>query len=100
MLILLTGDCLVVKQAQADAQAMPRVLATITAGETVGEMAFFTGARRSADVLAGDHGASGLWFSQESFDHLFSHSSQFSRELLRELALRLQAANRMVQTVG
>ena len=100
VLILLTGDCLVVKQAQADAPAMPRVLATITAGETVGEMAFFTGARRSADVLAGDHGASGLWFSQESFDHLFSHSSQFSRELLRELALRLQAANQIVQTVG
>ena len=100
VLILLAGECLVVSHANSEGQAIPKVLAKIPAGETVGEMAFFTGARRSADVVAGAEGASGLWFSQESFDHLFSHSSQFSRELMRELALRLQAANQIARNSG
>ena len=97
VLILLTGESKVVSQANSDTPNIPSVLATISAGKTVGEMAFFTGANRSADVVAGANGASGLWFSQENFEHLFSHSSQFTRELLRDLAMRLEDANCMIQ---
>ena len=56
--------------------------------------------QEKAPTSAGVNGASGLWFSQESFEHLFIHSSQFSRGLLRQLALRLEKAARMLETSG
>jgi len=61
-------------------------------GETIGEMGVITGNRRSRTVLAGNEGLRSFDLPQSAFEELLRRSREFSRGLLRLMALRLSAS--------
>lgn len=66
------------------------LVAEIGAGEPVGEIAFFGGLSRTADVVA-SRDSEVLELSRESFDHLAAAQPDFTQSLLRVLGRRLAA---------
>ncbi|HET6452237.1 MAG TPA: cyclic nucleotide-binding domain-containing protein [Spirochaetia bacterium] len=66
-----------------------KVLATLGAGELIGEMSFFDKSVRSATVIAkGDVHA--LVFTAENFADIYTASPQWTRRLLVSLARRIR----------
>jgi len=65
-----------------------RVLATLHAGEIIGEMSFFDRSVRSATVISKGP-VTALVFSAESFRDLFAASPQWSSRLLLSLSDRI-----------
>lgn len=76
-------------------------LATITAGQVVGEMALLDNKPRSADLRAGPLGACVLVLTRQRFDALCEDDPQLGQHVLRNiaraLALRLRLQNWNVQ---
>jgi len=67
-----------------------RVMATLGAGELIGEMSFFDKSVRSATVIAkGD--VETLEFSKENFADIYTASPQWSRRLMVSLARRIRS---------
>jgi len=73
-----------------------KVLATLGAGELIGEMSFFDKSVRSATVIAkGDVHA--LEFTRENFADIYAASPMWTRRLLVSLARRIRG---MVERLG
>ena len=83
----------VVLSGSVDVYAGPRRVATLHAGEVLGEMAYLLGGMRNANVHAGADGASILAFQEpvlrRSFEAEPALSARFHANLARILALRL-----------
>jgi pimeloyl-ACP methyl ester carboxylesterase/CRP-like cAMP-binding protein len=66
-----------------------RKLATISAGQVVGEMALLDNQPRSADLRAGPQGATMLVLKRQRFDGLCEEDPQLGQQVLRNLARAL-----------
>src|SRR5262249_14337828 len=66
-----------------------RRIATITAGQVVGEMALLDNRPRSADLCAGPEGAVLLSLSRQRFDALCDDDPQLGQHVLRNMARSL-----------
>ena len=66
-----------------------RVMATLGAGELIGEMSFFDKSVRSATVIAKGE-VETLEFSKENFADIYAASPQWSRRLMVSLARRIR----------
>ena len=86
--ILLEGQCLVLRGHRPDGQL--RKMARVRAGEPIGDVAFFADHSRRAEVRAEGEPVQLLVFSAERFESLLQTSPEFSRSLLRQLALRIE----------
>ena len=60
------------------------------AGESIGEVAFFADHNRKAEVRADGEPVQLLVFPSDRFESLLQTSPEFSRSLLRQLALRIE----------
>ena len=86
--ILVQGRCQVLR---ALGDGVVRVVADLEPGETIGELAFFSSSPRRSEVQAAPGGATLLWLEGHEFEMLLLMAPEFSRELLAQLALRLEA---------
>ena len=86
--ILLEGQCLVLRGHRPDGQL--RMVARVRAGEPIGDVAFSADHSRRAEVRAEDQPVQLLVFPAERFENLLQTSPEFSRSLLRQLALRIE----------
>ncbi len=86
--ILLAGTCEVWRRIDP-AQALQRI-AVITTGSPIGEVVFLADQERHSDIRAGVAPVEVLLFSSERFDQLLQQSSEFSRALLHQLALKVE----------
>lgn len=86
--ILVRGRCEVLRDLGDGAV---RAVAELEPGETIGELAFFSSSPRRSEVRAGGGGATLLCFEGHEFETLLLMAPEFSRELLAQLALRLEA---------
>lgn len=86
--ILVQGRCQVWR-AMADGQFTD--VAQLQPGETIGELAFFSSTPRGSEVRADAGGATLLCFEGHEFETLLLRAPEFSRELLVQLAMRLEA---------
>ena len=75
-----------------------RVVAEIGAGEPIGELAFFSGVARTADVRAA-RDSSVLALSRESYDALTAEHRGIADAILRALAARLAQATRSAEAI-
>ena len=75
------------------------LVAEIGAGEPVGEIAFFSGLARTADVRA-SRDSEVLQLSRESFERLAAAQPDFVQSILRTLGRRLAAATSKASTVA
>ncbi len=95
--ILLEGQCLVLRGYSPDGQLIP--VARVLAGESIGEVAYFADHNRRAQVRADDEPVQLLVFPSDRFESLLQTSPEFSRSLLRQLALRIEDLyGKLVQT--
>jgi NTE family protein/lysophospholipid hydrolase len=69
-----------------------RVIGECGPGEVIGEMGFFTGAARSASVIAA-RDAVMMKFSNAAFEQIITSHPQLVRELIRVLIQRVQSAS-------
>jgi CRP-like cAMP-binding protein len=88
MAIVLEGVCQVWRSLEPDQP--PSLVASISAGEPIGEVAYFADHPRRSRVTAGDAPVVVLVFTSSHFEQLLHQSSEFSRGLLHQLALRLE----------
>jgi Cyclic nucleotide-binding domain len=87
--ILLEGQCIVLRGYSRDGGIT--TVARIQAGESIGDVAFFADHRRKSEVRVADGvPAQLLVFSAERFESLLQTSPEFSRSLLRQMALRIE----------
>lgn len=86
--ILLEGQCLVMR-GYSDAGELT-TMARVQAGEPIGEVAIFADHCRKSEVRADGEPAQLLLFSVERFESLLQSSPEFSRSLLRQMALRIE----------
>ncbi len=87
--ILLRGECRVV----AGDPAQPQWQGRLKAGETIGELALFSGYRShraSLGIWAGEQAVDALIFTSAGFDQMHRQSTEFARRLLRQLVLRIE----------
>lgn len=75
------------------------LVAEIGAGEPVGEIAFFGGLTRTADVVA-SRDSEVLELSRESFDRLSAAQPDFTQSILRTLGRRLAATTSAAATLA
>lgn len=80
LFILLDGDVGVFTSSNTDAAP----IGSISSGSVIGEIAFFDGAPRSADVLATTDGTA-LRITREKFDHLSAWEPDLARTILMDL---------------
>ena len=66
-------------------------VADLGPGDSIGELAFFSQQRRRSEVLAAAGGATLLCFRSHEFETLLLQAPEYSRELSRRLAIRLEA---------
>jgi hypothetical protein len=86
--ILVAGRCQVLRETgQGEFAAM----AELEPGEAIGELAFFSSSPRRSEVRAASGGATLLCFEAHEFESLLLMAPEFCRELLAQLALRLEA---------
>jgi CRP-like cAMP-binding protein len=64
-------------------------IATVAAGEPLGEVSFFTDRPREVSIRAGNAPVRALVFDAVHFESLLQQSSEFSRGLLREMAVKI-----------
>ncbi|MGH8493915.1 MAG: cyclic nucleotide-binding domain-containing protein [Moraxellaceae bacterium] len=92
----------VVLSGSVDVLAGERCVATLYAGEVLGEMAYLVGGSRSANVHAGSEGASILALQENILRKVFEAepelSARFHVNLARILALRLASMGQHVQS--
>ncbi|MGH9013787.1 MAG: cyclic nucleotide-binding domain-containing protein [Acidimicrobiia bacterium] len=81
--------CYVIVDGRVDVVVGRETVATVGAGETVGEMALLDGRPRSATVVARGQ-VHALVIEAECFAALLADSPVFARALLRELTARLR----------
>lgn len=86
--ILVQGRCQVPR---ALGNGVFTAVAELEPGETIGELAFFSSSPRRSEVRAAAGGATLLCFEGHEFEMLLLMAPEFSRELLAQLALRLEA---------
>ncbi len=86
--ILLEGGCEVRRQS-ADGE-YPVPIAVISPGEAIGEVSFFTDQPRQMHIQAGSEPVDALVFSSAHFEELLQQSSEFSRTLLHQLAVKIE----------
>ena len=86
--ILLEGQCLVLRGFTHEGEL--NTVARVRGGELIGQVAFFADHCRRAEVRADDEPAQLLVFSVERFESLLQTSPEFSRSLLRQMALRIE----------
>ncbi|MEB3354625.1 MAG: cyclic nucleotide-binding domain-containing protein [Cyanobacteriota bacterium] len=86
--ILVQGRCQVLR---ALGNGVFTAVAELEPGETIGELAFFSSSPRRSEVRAAAGGATLLCFEGHEFEMLLLMAPEFSRELLAQLALRLEA---------
>jgi len=89
--ILLEGQCVVLRgySDAGELTTMTKVRA-VQAGEPIGEVAFFADHSRKAEVRADGESVQLLVFSVERFESLLQSSPEFSRSLLRHMAIRIE----------
>jgi CRP-like cAMP-binding protein len=89
--ILLEGSCEVLGGDDHGGQAGQGALrlATVRAGEPIGEVAYFTEQPRQVSIRAGGAPVEGLVFSSSHFESLLQQSTDFSRGLLQQMALKI-----------
>ena len=88
MAIVLEGVCQVWRSLEPGQP--PSLVASIGAGEPIGEVAYFADHPRRSQVSAGDAPVVVLVFTSSHFEQLLQQSTEFSRGLLHQLALRLE----------
>ena len=86
--ILVHGCCHVLR---AGADGLLSAVTQLQPGETIGELAFFSSTPRLSEVRAAAGGATLLCFEGREFETLLQMAPEFSRELLAQLAMRLEA---------
>ena len=86
--ILLEGQCLVWRGSADNGQ--PIEVARLLPGEPIGDVAYFADHNRRAEVRAEGEPVQLLVFTTERFESLLQTSPEFSRSLLRQLALRIE----------
>jgi CRP-like cAMP-binding protein len=86
--ILLEGECQVFRGSGPDGQPIP--VARLRPGEPIGDVAYFADHNRRAEVRAEGQPVQLLVFTTERFESLLQTSPEFSRSLLRQLALRIE----------
>jgi hypothetical protein len=86
--ILLEGGCEVRRQGADGPHPVP--IAVLTPGEAIGEVSFFTDQPRQVHIQAGSEPVDALVFSSAHFEQLLQQSSEFSRGLLHQLALKIE----------
>lgn len=74
-------------------------IALLGPGEMVGEMSLVTGHGRSANVITREE-TTLVWLERKGFLKALDLSPGLSRNLVRELSMRLQAANERLQALG
>jgi hypothetical protein len=86
--ILLEGNCEVWREGGDGQPSAP--IATICAGEPIGEVSFFTDRLRQVHIQAGREPVLALMFSGAHFERLLEQSSEFSHGLLHQLAMKIE----------
>ncbi len=86
--IVLEGVCQVWRSLEAGQP--PSLMASIGAGEPIGEVAYFADHPRRSRVSAGEAPVLVLVFTSSHFEQLLHQSTEFSRGLLHQLAVRLE----------
>lgn len=76
-----------------------RAIATVGAGDVVGEMALVDGLRRSADVIATTP-VEGIILHRTSFLKLLDNRPSIARKLLLAQTARLREANKKLSVLG
>ena len=90
--ILLEGSCEVLRPdggADRDAPSLRRV-ALLRPGEPIGEVAYFADHRRRSTVRAAEEPVLAMVFRSTQFEQLLQQSPEFSRGLLRQLAIKIE----------
>ncbi len=85
--ILLEGQCQVLSGSAPNGQ--PIEVARLHPGDSIGDVAYFADHHRRAEVRAEEEPVQLLVFTTERFESLLQTSPEFSRSLLRQLALRI-----------
>lgn len=75
------------------------IVAHIEAGEAVGELAFFAGGKRTADVVA-TRDSSVLQVSRKAFDEIAIHHPQLNQAMLKLVSERLAVATSRITSVS
>jgi hypothetical protein len=88
--VLLEGSCRVLapQPAAVDGEGLVPI-ATVAAGEPLGEVSFFTDRPRQVSIRAGNAPVLALVFDSVHFESLLQQSSEFSSGLLREMAVKI-----------
>jgi len=86
--ILLEGQCEVIRGSGPEGQ--PIKVARLRPGEPIGQVAYFADHNRRSVVRAEGEPVLLLVFKSERFESLLQTSPEFSRSLLRQLALRIE----------
>ncbi|WP_411868644.1 cyclic nucleotide-binding domain-containing protein [Vulcanococcus limneticus] len=90
--ILLEGSCEVLRPAGAAAGDDPSLqrVALLRPGEPIGEVAYFADHRRRSTVRVAEEPVRAMVFRSTQFEQLLQQSPEFSRGLLRQLAIKIE----------
>jgi len=90
--ILLEGSCEVLRPDGVTDSSVPslRRVALLRPGEPIGEVAYFADHRRRSTVRVAGEPVRAMVFRSTQFEQLLQQSPEFSRGLLRQLALKIE----------
>ncbi|HSM01753.1 MAG TPA: cyclic nucleotide-binding domain-containing protein [Acidimicrobiia bacterium] len=88
MLVVVEGSVEIIHRGSADGP-----MAVLGPGEVVGELAILRSSERSADVVAGPEGVTGLVIDSTMLGHILQERPQIALAMLAALAEKLAAAS-------